>query len=433
MKYYSTNRKVPTVDLRTAVTKGLADDNGLFMPESITPMPTDFFKNLASKSLQQIGFEVASHIFKGDIPPNDLKALVDDALSFDIPLVKITGNIYTLELFHGPTLAFKDVGARFMARLLGYFTKGDSRTINVLVATSGDTGSAVAHGFYKVPGIKVFILYPKGLVSPIQERQFTTLGENITAIEVDGTFDECQRLVKEAFLDPKLNAELTLTSANSINLARLVPQSFYYYYGYAQLMGLGKRVIVSVPSGNFGNICAGLIAKRTGLPVEYFLSATNANDIVPKYLESGRYEPRPSIATIANAMDVGNPSNFVRILDLYNGSHADIAAHMKGYAYTDAQIRDTIREVYTKYGYLCDPHGAIGFRSLQEHLADKPDTVGYFIETAHPAKFLETIEATIGETLRLPERLQRIISGESRNISIGCDFNELATALLGLK
>jgi threonine synthase len=432
MKFYSTNHQVPDVDLRTAVTKGLADDNGLFMPERIPQMPKEFFDTLPQKTLPEIGYEVASQFFGDDIPAKDLKPLVEEVLNFDIPLVKVSENIYTLELFHGPTLAFKDVGARFMARLLGYFTKQKSEIINVLVATSGDTGSAVANGFYKVPGIRVFILYPKGLVSSIQEKQFTTLGENITAIEIDGTFDDCQRLVKQAFLDKELCSTITLTSANSINLARLLPQSFYYYYGVAQMMKQepGKEIVVSVPSGNFGNICAGLIAKRTGLNISQFISSTNVNDIVPQYLTSGIFSPRPSTSTIANAMDVGNPSNFARILDLYGGSHDAIAADIKGLSYNDEQIRETIREVFGKYGYLLDPHGAIGYRSLQEFMPSVPGKVGFFLETAHPAKFNETIENTLNQPVEIPERLKKIISGERKSSSLGNDYNMLKNFLL---
>lgn len=435
MKFYSTNHQVPDVDLRTAVTKGLADDNGLFMPERIAKLPQDFFDTLTEKTLPEIGYAVASQFFGDDIPAEDLKPLVEEVLNFDIPLVKVSENIYTLELFHGPTLAFKDVGARFMARLLGYFTRQKSEIINVLVATSGDTGSAVANGFYKVPGIRVFILYPKGLVSPIQEKQFTTLGENITAIEIDGTFDDCQHLVKQAFLDKDLCSKITLTSANSINLARLLPQSFYYYYGVAQMMKKepGKEIVVSVPSGNFGNICAGLIAKRTGLNIDHFISATNVNDIVPQYLTSGKFEPRPSISTIANAMDVGNPSNFTRILDLYKNSHAAITADITGFAYNDDQIRETIREVKKKHNYLCDPHGAIGYRSLQEYLPTTQNSVGLFLETAHPAKFNETIEATLGEPLAIPDRLQKIIEGERKSSSLNANYEDLKSFLLKTK
>jgi threonine synthase len=435
MKFYSTNHQVPDVDLRTAVTKGLADDNGLFMPERIPHLSDEFFKTLPDKSLPEIGFEVASQFFGDDIAASELKPLVDEVLNFDIPLVKVSENIYTLELFHGPTLAFKDVGARFMSRLLSYFTRQKSEVINVLVATSGDTGSAVANGFYKVPGIRVFILYPKGLVSPIQEKQFTTLGENITAIEIDGTFDDCQRLVKQAFLDKELCSAMTLTSANSINLARLLPQSFYYYYGVAQMMKQepGKKIAISVPSGNFGNICAGLIAKRTGLPVDQFISATNVNDIVPQYLENGKFEPRPSVATIANAMDVGNPSNFVRILDLYGGSHEAITADIIGYSYNDDQIRETIREVYGKYNYLPDPHGAIGYRSLQKFLPTAPGFAGFFLETAHPAKFSQTIEETIGKAIELPERLKKIIEGEKKSSELPSEYEALKSFLLARK
>jgi threonine synthase len=375
--------------------------------------------------------EVATHFLGDDVPVGELKRMVYDALDFPVPLVHIASQIYTLELFHGPTMAFKDVGARFMARLLGYFTNIDRQELNVLVATSGDTGSAVANGFYKVPGIRVFVLYPKGLVSAIQEKQFTTLGENITAIEVAGTFDDCQSMVKQAFADGELNKKMTLSSANSINWARLLPQSFYYFWGFAQLMrntnqnGIQNQkpeIVCAVPSGNFGNICAGLIAKRLGLPIARFIAATNINDIVPQYLKSGQFNPRPSVATIANAMDVGNPSNFARIAELYGGSHSAVTRDIEGFVCPSEQILETIKEVYTAYGYLLDPHGAIGYRALKERVAS---AFGFFIETAHPAKFTDIVESVIGKNIELPEKLARFADGIKQTAELPASFEAL--------
>ena len=431
MKYYSTNKSVPPVALMEAVTKGLASDNGLFMPERILKFHPSFFERIHQMSFQEIAFEVAKKFFGEDVPETTLKELVYDTLSFDCPVVKVNDSVYSLELFHGPTLAFKDVGGRFMARLLGYFLQGFKKEVNVLVATSGDTGSAVANGFYDVPGIKVYVLYPKGLVSDIQEKQFTTLGKNITALEIDGTFDDCQRLVKSAFLDQELNEALVLTSANSINVARFLPQSFYYFNAYARLReaGVSGDIVFSVPSGNFGNLTAGLFAKFMGLPVKRFVAANNENDIVYKYLQSGNYEPRPSVATIANAMDVGAPSNFARILELYNHSHSDIAADMVGYRYSDQEIRETMKEVFTETNYMLDPHGAVGYRALKADL--KPGEVGVFLETAHPAKFTETVESVLGEgTVVLPEKLQAFMKGEKLSIPLSTEFADFKQFLL---
>ncbi|HNX55363.1 MAG TPA: threonine synthase [Prolixibacteraceae bacterium] len=432
MKYFSTNKTVAPVSLMEAVTKGLAADNGLFMPERIDGFKPEFFsKSIANLSFQELSFEVAKKFFGEDVPEDTLKSIVYDTLSFECPIVKVNDSIYSLELFHGPTLAFKDVGGRFMARLLGYFLRGYNKEVNVLVATSGDTGSAVANGFYEVPGIKVYVLYPKGLVSDIQEKQFTTLGKNITALEVEGTFDDCQRLVKSAFLDKELNDALVLTSANSINVARFLPQSFYYFNAYARLVQLGidKDIVVSVPSGNFGNLTAGLFAKFMGLPIKRFVAANNENDIVYKYLQSGKYEPRESVSTIANAMDVGAPSNFARILELYNHSHSKIAEVMKGYRYSDDEIRETMKEVYTKYSYMLDPHGAVGYRALKTDL--KPGETGVFLETAHPAKFTETVENVLGKgTVALPEKLQAFMKGEKQSIPLSTDFENFKQYLL---
>lgn len=432
MKYYSTNKTVPAVSLMEAVTKGLAGDNGLFVPERIEEFSPDFFNKIIFRlNFQELSFEVAKRFFGEDIPEDTLKNIVYDTLSFDCPIVNVTDSIYSLELFHGPTLAFKDVGGRFMARLLGYFLRGYSKEVNVLVATSGDTGSAVANGFYDVPGIKVYVLYPKGLVSDIQEKQFTTLGKNITALEVDGTFDDCQRLVKSAFLDNELNEALVLTSANSINVARFLPQSFYYFNAYARLreLGVDNNIVISVPSGNFGNLTAGLFARFMGLPIRRFVAANNANDIVYNYLQTGKYEPRASVATIANAMDVGAPSNFARILELYNHSHIDISNELKGYRYSDEEIRETMKEVYTQYNYMVDPHGAVGYRALKADL--KENETGVFLETAHPAKFTETVESVLGKgTVVLPEKLQAFMKGEKQSIPLSTDFEHFKQYLL---
>ncbi len=433
MKYYSTNKNTSKVTLKDAVVKGLADDNGLFMPERINRFEPSFFENIHNLSFQEIAFEVALKFFGDDIDPSILKTIVFDTLQFDCPLVQVTNGIYSLELFHGPTLAFKDVGARFMARLLSHFTTNREKQINVLVATSGDTGSAVANGFLGVEGVHVYVLYPKGKVSKIQESQFTTLEQNITALEIDGTFDDCQHLVKSAFLDKELNEKLVLTSANSINVARFLPQSFYYFYAFAQLQKQGllkdKSLVFSVPSGNLGNITAGLFAKKMGLPVHYFIAANNANRVVFDYINSGDYTPRPSIETIANAMDVGAPSNFARILDLYNHTHTDIVEVVKSVTYSDEQIRETIQEVYDEYDYLCDPHGACGFRSLEETLKD--EEIGVFLETAHPAKFVETVEGVIGkENVEIPDKLLAFMKGEKKSIQLNKDFASFKSYLL---
>ncbi|TLX73637.1 threonine synthase [Labilibacter sediminis] len=430
MKFYSTNSQDVKVSLKEAVLKGLAADKGLYMPEYIPELEKDFFDNIQDKTLPEIGFEVLKPFFCPDIPEDKFKALVEDALNFDIPAVKVTDDIYSLELFHGPTLAFKDIGARFMARILSHFVADQKKDINILVATSGDTGSAVANGFYKVPGINVFVLYPKGLVSEVQEKQFTTLGENITSIEVDGTFDDCQRIVKEAFLDKELNEKLILTSANSINLARLLPQSIYYYYGYAQLRkaGIKDDVVYCVPSGNFGNITAGLVAQTMGLPVKRFMAATNINDIVPEYLKSGLYSPKPSKATIANAMDVGDPSNFVRILDLYDSKHELVKKKIEGCSFTDDEIREGVKRVDEKENYILDPHGATGYMALEKGL--QKGEKGIFLETAHPAKFPEVVEPVIGRKVVVPERLKAFMDGTPKSVASNASLEDLKAHLL---
>ena len=432
MKYYSTNQQAPVATLDKAVVKGLAEDKGLYMPERIKPLPKEFFDEIQNLSFQEIAYQVADAFFGEDVPAEVLRQIVYDTLSFDVPAVPVTDRIFSLELFHGPTLAFKDVGARFMARLLGYFNQKEAndRLVNVLVATSGDTGSAVANGFLGVPGIHVYVLYPKGKVSPIQECQFTTLGQNITALEVDGVFDDCQALVKSAFMDAELNAHMKLTSANSINVARFLPQSFYYFYAYAQMKkrGLADNLVVCVPSGNFGNICSALFGKRMGLPVKRFIAANNANDIFYNYLQTGKYNPRPSVQTIANAMDVGDPSNFARILDLYGHSHEAICADISGAAYTDEQITETMRLCLGETGYLLDPHGACGYRTLQEGLQE--GETGVFLETAHPAKFKETVEGIISRPIEIPAKLAAFMEGTKQSIQMTNDFADFKQYLM---
>lgn len=431
MKYYSTNRKAPLASLQKAVVKGLAEDRGLYMPESIHKMPKEFFDNIQDMSFRDIAYNVASAFFGEDVDLDALQELVFDTLSFDCPVVKVTDHIYSLELFHGPTLAFKDVGARFMARLLQYFikTEGKSR-VNVLVATSGDTGSAVANGFLGVDGIHVYVLYPKGKVSAIQESQFTTLGKNITAIEVNGVFDDCQALVKSAFMDSELNAHMNLTSANSINVARFLPQAFYYFHAYAQMKkkGLSDELVMCVPSGNFGNICAALFGHEMGLPIKRFIAANNANDVFFNYLQTGVYEPKPSLQTLANAMDVGDPSNFARIYDLYGQSHERISSLISGATYSDEQICETMKHCYEETGYILDPHGTCGYRALQENLL--PGETGVFCETAHPAKFKETVDAIIGTEVSIPDRLAEFMQGEKKSIPMSKDFNDFKAYLL---
>ena len=431
MKYYSTNKNAPDATLEEAVVKGLAADRGLYMPAEIKKLPVSFFEEIDKLSFQEIAYRVADAFFGSDIPAETLKQIVYDTLSFDVPAVKVKDDIYSLELFHGPTLAFKDVGARFMARLLGYFIhKEGKKQVNVLVATSGDTGSAVANGFLGVEGIHVYVLYPKGKVSEIQEKQFTTLGNNITAIEVNGTFDDCQALVKSAFMDKELNEHMQLTSANSINVARFLPQAFYYFYAYAQMKKLGKadNLVICVPSGNFGNITAGLFGKYMGLPVKRFIAANNRNDIFYQYLKTGIYSPKPSVATIANAMDVGDPSNFARIYDLYGGNHEAITKEISGETYTDEQIRETVQAVYNETGYLLDPHGACGYRALAEQL--QPGETGVFLETAHPAKFLQTVESIIGVEVQIPEKLQAFMKGQKESVPMEKDFASFKSYLM---
>ena len=432
MKYYSTNKQAPQASLSEAVVRGLATDRGLYMPERIKPLPQEFFDGIEKMTFQEIAYHVADAFFGEDIPADDLRHIVYDTLAFDAPVVHVDGNIHSLELYHGPTLAFKDVGARFMARLLGYFNgKQEGKSlVNVLVATSGDTGSAVANGFLGVEGIHVYVLYPKGKVSAIQEVQFTTLGQNITALEVDGVFDDCQRLVKSAFMDTELNAHMRLTSANSINVARFLPQAFYYFYAYAQMKRQGKadELVICVPSGNFGNLCAGLFAHRMGLPIKRFIAANNRNDIFYQYLLTGDYNPRPSVQTIANAMDVGDPSNFARILDLYGHSHETICSLISGATYNDEQIAETVADTYSRTGYLLDPHGACGYRALCEML--QPGEQGVFLETAHPAKFRDTVESIVKTEVEIPEKLQAFMRGTKQSVPMTADFEDFKAYLM---
>ncbi len=423
MNYYSTENRNLKKSLREAVLEGLAPDGGLYMPEKISIIPKDQLSTFKNKSFQDISKEIALNLFQDDLSEKDILEITSSAINFDTPLVKIENGVYVLELFHGPTLAFKDVGARFMARMLGHFTKGLNREINVLVATSGDTGSAVASGFLNVDGIRVFILYPSGGVSQLQEQQLTTMGGNITALEISGTFDDCQQMVKSAFRDTDLTEKFTLTSANSINLARFLPQSFYYFNAWARLPEQGD-FYVSVPSGNFGNLTAGLIAGKMGLPVRHYIIATNVNDVVPKYMESGEFHPRPSIPTIANAMDVGNPSNFARILDLFQHSQKEICKSMHAYAYTDDELRKGIEKVYRETGYLMDPHGSAGYLALQQYSPKEPGIPGVFLETAHPAKFSQTVEEVTGSTIEIPEKLLKASAKEKVSIPLSTDYSE---------
>ena len=425
MMYYSTNGRAPKADLRKAVVKGLAEDRGLYMPDRIKRFPEAFFRSMGMRTFEENALAVAEAFFGEDVPYDELQRIVTETLSFDCPVVEVEPGIYALELFHGPTLAFKDVGARFMARLLRHFTDG-SGDINVLVATSGDTGSAVANGFLGVEGIHVYVLYPKGKVSPIQECQFTTLGRNVTALEIDGNFDDCQALVKAAFMDEELNRAMRLTSANSINVARFLPQAFYYFWAYAQL---GRdNVVCCVPSGNFGNICAALFGKRMGLPIKRFIAANNANSVFYEFLQTGDYRPRPSVQTIANAMDVGDPSNFARIWDLYGHDADAVRADISGATYSDAQIALTIADCYARTGYLLDPHGACGYRALKEGL--RPGETGFFCETAHPAKFKDTVERIIGVPVPIPDRLAAFMQGSKQSVELSKEFSLFKQYLL---
>ena len=432
MKYYSTKEKSHQVSLRQAVLSGMPADNGLYMPEKLPQVSDKILKKCSQLTFPELAVEVARPLLGDDVPPKILTEIINEVLNFDAPLICLTDKIYTLELFHGPTLAFKDFGARFMSRLMAFFVKDSARSLNILVATSGDTGSAVAHGFYRIPGIKVVVLYPAGKISQIQEQQIATLSENITALEVQGTFDECQRLVKQALTDKEIGNSLAVSSANSINIARLIPQIFYYFRAYSQIKRNNpSELVISVPSGNFGNLTAGLMAKRMGLPVERFIAATNINDVVPEYLRTGIFTPRVSIPTISNAMDVGNPSNFARIQDLYNYNYESIAKDLWGAGYTDEQTRREIRRLFDQTGYICDPHSAVGSLALNDYLKTfAPIATGIFLETAHPAKFKPVVEEVIATEIEVPKRLARCLSLPKLSQPIANDYSQFKEFLL---
>ncbi len=431
MEFYSTNNRNLRVDLRQAVMQGLAPDNGLYMPVSIPKLPDQFFRDISRKTFQELSLEIAQHLLGKDLLAEELKRIVDHTIQFEAPLVNLEPGIFALELFHGPTLAFKDFGARFLSGLLGYFAKRQSREIVILVATSGDTGSAVANGFLNVPGTRVIVLYPSGKVSEIQEKQFTTLGGNITALEIEGTFDDCQALVKSAFHDKELNEKLLLTSANSINIARLIPQSFYYFWAFAKLQDQSGDLVFSVPSGNFGNLTAGLMAKRMGLPVKQIIAATNINDIFPAYLQTGLFSPRPSQQTISNAMDVGSPSNFYRMLDLYDGDITRLSTDVLGYSFTDEETRQAMRAVFTSKGYVLDPHGAVGYLGLKKYFENSSNHgTGVFLETAHPGKFRDVVEETIQQKMMLPERLEKFLMNDKISQRLSKRLDDLKDFLL---
>ncbi|AXY77799.1 threonine synthase [Paraflavitalea soli] len=418
MRFYSLNKQSPDVDFKEATIRGQAPDKGLYFPEAIPVIEPSFFNNIEQYSNEEIAFRIIEPYVAGTMPGSELRRIVAETINFPVPLVPVQEDIYSLELFHGPTLAFKDVGARFMSRCLGYFARERKDKVVVLVATSGDTGGAVAHGFYDVPGVEVVILYPSGKVSSVQEKQLTTLGKNIHALEVQGSFDDCQQLVKEAFTDQSLTSKIFLTSANSINVARWLPQQFYYAFAWKQWQHKDKPPVVCVPSGNFGNICAGLLAHRSGLPVKHFIAACNANDVVTQYLEDGQYQPKKAVPTLSNAMDVGNPSNFVRVLELFHQEFGALKNVLSSYSITDEETKATIRSVYQKYHYLTDPHGAVGFLALQRYLAQHPGEKGMFLETAHPVKFYDVVEPVIGEAVPLPQVVQAmmVLNKESKVI-----------------
>jgi threonine synthase len=418
MKYYSLNHNAPEVSFEEAVIQGLASDKGLYFPESITPLKADFFENIENLSNEEIAFEAIQQFVGDGIPAETLKEIISETLCFDFPTVKVEENIYSLELYHGPTMAFKDVGARFMSRCVAYFNKDKKDNTNtVLVATSGDTGGAVASGFLGVQGVEVIILYPSGKVSDIQERQLTTLGQNIKALEVDGVFDDCQDMVKKAFLDDSLKHK-NLTSANSINIARWLPQMFYFFFAYKQLKSQNKPLVFSCPSGNFGNICAGIIAKKLGLPIEHFVASTNVNDTVPRFLENGNYDPKPSKATISNAMDVGNPSNFIRIQEMYNNDLEQFKKDFSSFSYTDAETLEAMKSIYKTDGYIAEPHGAVGYLGLKKELKNHANAIGIFLETAHPIKFLDVVEPALNVKLPIPTQIESVLNKEKVSVKI---------------
>ncbi|WP_074406315.1 MULTISPECIES: threonine synthase [Aquimarina] len=428
MQYYSLNNNAPKVSFSEAVIKGLAPDRGLYFPENITPLPTSFFENIEDLDNIEIAYQAIQQFVGEEIPEPELRDILTDVLSFDFPVVKVENNIGTLELFHGPTMAFKDVGARFMARCLGYFNKNNENQVTVLVATSGDTGGAVANGFLGVKGVNVVILYPSGKVSEIQEKQLTTLGQNITALEVDGVFDDCQEMVKTAFLDTSITDHKQLTSANSINVARWLPQLFYFLFAYKQVKHKKKDIVFSVPSGNFGNICAGIVAQKLGLPVKHFVASTNINDTVVRYLETSEYQPKPSKATISNAMDVGNPSNFIRIQQLFNHSFAELKNNFSAYSFNDDQTRETMKMIYKETGYIADPHGAVGYLGLKKQELTNNE-YGIFLETAHPVKFLNIVEETLNTTIEIPSQIQKVMDKEKHSITVN-SYEKLKEFLL---
>ena len=417
MKYYSLNNKSHKVNFQKAVVEGLAPDRGLYFPETITPLPDSFFANIEKLTHEEIAYEAIKQFVGDEIPETELKRIITETLCFDFPCVQVEDNVFSLELFHGPTMAFKDVGARFMSRCLGYFNRNDDKHVTVLVATSGDTGGAVASGFLGIKGVEVIILYPSGKVSDIQERQLTTLGRNIKALQVDGVFDDCQDMVKKAFLDENLKHK-NLTSANSINIARWLPQMFYIFFAYQQLKKHNKPIIVSCPSGNFGNICAGIMAKKMGLPIAHFVASTNANDTVPRFLEEGIYDPKPSVATISNAMDVGNPSNFIRIQELYNNDLSEFEKDFSSYSFTDVETEIAIKDIYKQTNYIAEPHGAVGYLGLKKEMAKQPNSVGVFLETAHPIKFLDTVEPLLNLKLPIPTQIESVLGKEKVNTRI---------------
>jgi len=431
MRLRSTKGQVAEVSLQEAVFKGLPDDNGLYMPIEIPQLPKSFFDTIGEKSFQEIALEVSSTLIGDEISREDLKGIIDDSMNFEAPLVELDDQVSVLELFHGPSLAFKDFGARFMSRLVSYFLQKEDKEINILVATSGDTGSAVAQGFLGMKGIKITILYPSGKVSLNQELQLTTLGENITALEVDGVFDDCQKLVKTAFLDKELTSKLNLSSANSINIARLIPQSFYYFYAYSRLQKKGEKIVFCTPSGNFGNLCGGLIAQRMGLPIDHFIAATNENDIVPEYLDSGIFEPKDSVATISNAMDVGNPSNFPRILALHNNDYDKVKAAISGFSFDDEETKLAMSEVYQDYDYVMCPHTAVAYLGLNAYLeSSEEDTKGVILSTADPSKFKDDVEEVLGTEVDMPARLMAILDKQKVSVPMSKEFAAFKAFLL---
>lgn len=429
MNYYSLNKKAPNTNFANAVIKGLAPDSGLYFPESITPLPTSFFENIDNKTHSEIAFEAIRQFVNPEIPDDILKTIIEDTLSFEFPVVKLNEQLSTLELFHGPTMAFKDVGARFMARCLGYFNQDNSNDVTVLVATSGDTGGAVANGFLGVKGVNVVILYPSGKVSDIQEKQLTTLGQNITALEVDGVFDDCQDMVKKAFLDDSITSKMQLTSANSINVARWLPQMFYFMFAYKQLHNQYDNIVFSIPSGNFGNICAGMMAQQLGLPIKHFVAANNANNVVTEFLKTKNYSPKPSVQTISNAMDVGNPSNFIRIQEIYDNNFDRLKENLSSFSYSDEQTKVAMLEIYNKYNYISDPHGAVGYLGCKDYLKSNNNAHCVFLETAHPTKFLDVVEDVINTKVKLPAQIESVIDKEKVATKI-LTYEELKNYLL---